>query len=375
MWSRTHAPVPLVDPEKLQFCITHGLNVLLQGRHGVGKTTAIRQAFGKAGLNLLIFSGSTMDPWVDFVGVPRPVLRPDGLTVLELIRRPELVDETVDAIFIDEFNRAPAKARNAAMELLQFKSVNGHRFSRLRSVWAAVNPANEDYDTEPLDPAQLDRFHVRIEIPFRPCPVFFTTEFGSAGRAALEWWDSQGEDVQLNISPRRLEYAVRVALIGGPVRDVLPPESNVRSLLQLIEEGPLFDQLKELLTKNDTDGARKIMEHPETGSRAIGHILGSKAAIVFFLPLLSPERLMGLMQNPKVLEMVVRYCATVPEFRNVINLVRNSTPGSPLAKKAEALIKTYRAQLRTDSHPILVSERELTAVQIEKLDPYGRIAE
>jgi hypothetical protein len=57
------------------------------------------------------------------------------------------------------------------------------------------------------------------------------------------------------------------------------------------------------------------------------------------------------------------------------NLVRNSTPGSPLAKKAEALIKTYRVQLRTDSHPILVSERELSAAQIEKLDPYGRIAE
>ena len=98
MWSRTHAPKPLIDSEKLRFCLNNNLNVLLTGGHGVDKTTVVQKVFEDAGMKLLLLSGATMDPWVDFVGVPRPITRGDGSTVLDLVRRPELADDAVDAM-------------------------------------------------------------------------------------------------------------------------------------------------------------------------------------------------------------------------------------------------------------------------------------
>ena len=53
------------------------MNVLLTGEHGVGKTSIVKQAFEEKGLVLneswLYFSGSTLDPWVDFIGIPKEV--------------------------------------------------------------------------------------------------------------------------------------------------------------------------------------------------------------------------------------------------------------------------------------------------------------
>jgi hypothetical protein len=316
-----------------------------------------------------------MDPWVDFVGVPRPLKRRDGKTVLELVRRPELVDEEVDALFIDEFNRAPAKVRNAAMELLQFQSVNGHRFNRLKTVWAAINPGDEEYDTDRLDPAQLDRFHVHIDVPWRPCPDYFIREFGSAGRAALEWWDLQVDEAKNKISPRRLEYALRTALLGGPVRDVLPQEANVRKFLQLMQEGPIFDKLRDLHDRGDREGARELMQDPDTGSRALRHIVGSKVASAFFLPFLDPERLMALLANKDVLDTVVRYAGNVPEFHNVLASLFLSEAESPLKKQARALAKKHGVAVCCDRQPALVpTAGELGASAMRDLDPYGRIA-
>ena len=354
MWSRAHLPIPLVDPERLQFCIKNGLNVLLQGKHGVGKTTLVRQAFQQAGLNLLVFSGPTMDPWVDFVGVPRPVKRKDGKTVLELIRRPELSADEVDGIFIDEFNRAPSKVRNAAMELLQFRSVNGHQFNRLRSVWAAINPGDDRYDADELDPAQLDRFHVKIEVPYKPCPHYFLKEFGGSGKAALEWWDIQTAEAQSKVSPRRLEYAVRIAGMGGPVRDVLPPEANVKLFMQMLEDGPLFEDLRETLAKRDYEAGRRIMHDPANCCQALRLVLGSQAASEFFLPLLDTEKIMSLLGNPTVLETVVKYSERIPEFRNAVILALQSDPSRPLFKKTQSLVKSHKIGLNSHSQLALV---------------------
>jgi len=147
----------------LEFALQNNLNVLLVGKHGVGKTSTVLDVFEKNKINYLYFSAPTMDPWVDFVGVPKEKQDDNGKSYLDLVRPKAFQDDSVEAIFLDEYNRSPKKVRNAVMELIQFKSINGKKFNNLKVIWAAVNPSEEDdtnYDIEEIDPAQLDRFEI-----------------------------------------------------------------------------------------------------------------------------------------------------------------------------------------------------------------------
>lgn len=117
----------MIPQQKLDFWVENNMNVLLKAKHGVGKTHIITDTFKRHNLNYLYFSGSTMDPWVDFVGVPKEFTDENGVTFLDLVRPKSFAYDDVQAIFIDELNRSPAKVRNAIMELLQFKSINGKK--------------------------------------------------------------------------------------------------------------------------------------------------------------------------------------------------------------------------------------------------------
>jgi len=94
-----------VVKNKLDFWIKHHWNVLFKGKHGVGKTSLVTEAFNRANLCWRYFSAATMDPWVDFIGVPKSVTDDFGNEVLELIRPKDFADDRVEAIFFDEFNR------------------------------------------------------------------------------------------------------------------------------------------------------------------------------------------------------------------------------------------------------------------------------
>ena len=154
-----------VRDEKLDFWLEHEQNVLFVGKHGVGKTAMIKSCFERHDLVLgetfLYFSASTLDPWVDLVGVPKERItdkvpeafsiikelaaidlemayewveknwhlgsdackkvvshaldRQDGLTYLDLVRPKAFAQAKVEALFFDEFNRSPKKVRNAVM--------------------------------------------------------------------------------------------------------------------------------------------------------------------------------------------------------------------------------------------------------------------
>ena len=78
-----------ITNNKLDFWLKKNKNVLLIGNHGVGKTSIVMDGFERNG------------------------------------------------IFMDEYNRTNPKVRNALMELIQFKSINGRKFPNLKVVWAA----------------------------------------------------------------------------------------------------------------------------------------------------------------------------------------------------------------------------------------------
>jgi hypothetical protein len=274
-----------------------GKNVLLEGKHGTGKTSLVTEVFDKNCKNWLYFSGSTLDPWVDFIGVPKEVKRGNDY-VLSFVLPEKMSDESVEAIFIDEYNRSHKKVRNGTMELIQFKSINGRKFPNLKVVWAAINPNDDDdeiYDVETLDGAQTDRFQIQIKVPFIPDYEYFVQKFGlEHTKSALEWWNGMPDKAKKMVSPRRLDYALEIFREGGDVFDVLPLETNPTKLLATLKVGSLEDKLKSLFKAKNADKAKVFFEQENNFQAALPIIKRNDEYLKFFLPTVDNERISSL---------------------------------------------------------------------------------
>lgn len=281
------------------------MNVLLVGEHGVGKTSIIKQVFEDEGLILneswLYFSGSTLDPWVDFIGIPKEV-EYNGKKCIEIVPPKAFADEgKIQAIFIDEFNRSPSKIRNALLELCQFKSINGRKFPNLKVVWAAINPEDENntYDVERLDPAHKDRFHAnQIVVPYACDMEYFKGKYGEdVASASISWWNALPELIKKQISPRRLDYALHFMSKGIPLEDILPKDSNISKLRQDISNGPVDKKLSKLFETKNFKEAKLFLNVENNYLSAIKIIDGNKKYMEFFIPLLKKEKICLLISD------------------------------------------------------------------------------
>ena len=302
----------MIKPAQLDFFIKHNYNVIFEGEHGVGKTAIIKEAFDRNKLTWLYFSASTMDPWVDFIGVPK---EEDGF--LKLIR-PKILSKPVDAIFLDEYNRSGKKVRNAVMELIQFGTINGEPLAGIKMVWVAVNPEDDakTYDVERLDPAQADRFVVKVNIPYKPVASYFKGKYGELGRYAISWWNELPTKQKKMVSPRRLDYALDMYINKGDLHYVLDQSTNIPKLLEQLKLGPVSDRLNTLVSSKSDDEITKFFEQENNFSSCIKTILGNSAMISKFMPLLPYEKvamlgnkhkkvaefIVGNLNNPKILE-------------------------------------------------------------------------
>jgi len=288
-----------LKPNHFDFWIENNLNVLLTGKHGVGKTAMVVSAFERNNLKYKYFSASTMDPWVDFIGVPKEKTDENGNSYLDLVRPQEFQDDEVEAIFMDEFSRAHKKVRNAVMELIQFKSINGRKFKNLKIVWAAINPEDDEdfnYDVDALDPAQEDRFHIQVEVPYQPDIAWFRNNFGEQlANSAVSWWNELPPKVQNSVTPRRLEYALKVYGAKGNLRHVLPGSSNVSKLMRVLSDGPIQDKLVALASRKKLVEARDFIKVENNYRDGLPYIVQSKKLREFFVPLFGKEKLSNLM--------------------------------------------------------------------------------
>lgn len=273
----------MINNEKLDFWVKNNLNVLITGEHGVGKTAIVEETFQRNGLKIfdidtfdqetndkqmyyLYFSAATMDPYVDLIGVPREQNRDmnDGtrFTYLDLLRPLPLALDRIAGIIMDELNRADMKVRNAVMEIIQFKSINGKKFKNLRFVWGMINPETKDktYDVERLDPAQVDRFHIHTEIDFKPDKQYFTRKFGEEqAKVALDWWNGIKPEVKSLCSPRRLDYAISIHNMGGSLRDVINKKLSVQKLEDTLKNGLAREKLATLIDQNRLEEAEEFL--------------------------------------------------------------------------------------------------------------------
>lgn len=239
-----------------------GYNVLLSGKHGVGKTAIIKEVFGevfgKQQENWKYYSASTMDPWVDFIGIPKNYTKDDGREVFTIIPPEDFTgEEEIQALFFDEINRADEKTLNAIMELIQFKSINGRKFPHLKCVWAAENPADDDdndYSVMELDPAQKDRFQIQLSVPYKLNKKYFVNKFGKDFYdISSNWWENNKK----YISPRKLDDMLSGYQKGFSMEDFSHYNKGIRELQFNLSSLNNLKQIQSVIDTGDNEAIRK----------------------------------------------------------------------------------------------------------------------
>ena len=308
----------LVDQKKLDLYVDKNFNVLFEGERGVGKTSIIYKTFEKAGLRVKYFSAPTMDPWTDLVGVPTTITRADGKEVLRLVPPEDFADDKYDVIFIDELNRAPKKVMNALMELIQFKTINGRPYN-IKMIWAAINPHNEDeeYHVEPLDPAVEDRFQIKIKFPYKVDIDFFKKSHGQVGEIFCHWWNNQPQNIQKEISPRRLYDAAGFHLDGGDLEDMIT-SGNVKKLKEDLKSVSQLLMLEKDYNEQKVHASKSVLSK-NYSVQVSKYLKSNKDIFEFFLPHIDKEWLAQEFTNKdKVYEYMINIGNSNSEPQNTI---------------------------------------------------------
>ena len=308
--------------ELLEHAALNGFNVLLEGRPGTGKTAFVTQALDNLGWNWKYFSASTMDPHLHLIGIPREV---NGR--MEMLLPADIDFDNLEAIFLDEYNRSNKKVRNAVLELIQFKSINGKKFPKLKVIFAAINPDDDEeftYDVEKLDQAQRTRFHQTIPVPNEPCDVYFKEKHGSVGVLAVKWWEGQDQKVKNLVSPRSLEYIVEVFVAKGDIKYVLGgSEINTGELAQYLAKPDPVQVLDDLCNESKTK--KKAFFRDNNDFKHVRSELFDKDRYLDELSCYVPdEELMVAMRETKGNKFIGYVASNVDKFKHLITPVLNN---------------------------------------------------
>jgi MoxR-like ATPase len=132
-------------------------NIMLIGKHGIGKSEIITQFFRERGRRVVaFFLGQMSDPG-DLIGL----MHKDEATGRSLFLPPYWwphPDEPI-VLFLDELNRARPEILQAVHDLALNKTLAGKQLPAGSIVIAAVNEG-EEYQLTELDPALVSRFNL-----------------------------------------------------------------------------------------------------------------------------------------------------------------------------------------------------------------------
>lgn len=165
-----------IDPivsRKLQVLLESGLNILLDGPQGCGKTVLARTISESLSMDFVFFNCGAVIEASDFLATVQVRASETGQPVMDFVKTEVL--EAIEAastdrsrrflVFLDEFNRCQESARNALMPALDstrriFHPIENRFIEIPENVQfvAAVNRGNEFTGTFGIDAAQLDRF-------------------------------------------------------------------------------------------------------------------------------------------------------------------------------------------------------------------------
>ena len=132
-------------------------NIMLAGRHGIGKSEILTEYFSKSGMKVIaLFLGQMSDPG-DLIGLPNKDEKTGKTEFMPPYWFP--VDGKPIVLFLDELNRARPEVLQTIMDLALNRKLAGKNLPKGSRIIAAVNEG-EEYQLTDLDPALVSRFNI-----------------------------------------------------------------------------------------------------------------------------------------------------------------------------------------------------------------------
>ena len=137
-------------------------NVMLVGKHGIGKSEILTKYYKNEGMKVVtLFLGQMSDPG-DLIGLPNKNEKTSKTDFMPPYWFP--TDEKPIVLFLDELNRARPEVLQTIMDLTLNRTLAGRRLPDGSRIISAVNDG-EEYQLTDLDPALVSRFNI---YNFRP---------------------------------------------------------------------------------------------------------------------------------------------------------------------------------------------------------------
>ncbi len=199
-------------------------SILLKAKHGVGKSSTVKQAAVEEGWGFEDVRLSQCDVG-DIKGLP---YREGNTTYFAKPKWWPRDSKSKGILFLDELNRASKDVTQAVFELCLDRSLDGDKLPDGWKVVSAIN-ADEEYDVMEMDPALSDRF--------------FHIEFEPSVSEWLEWANNDG-----NVHQSIVQFVARnTNLLDPPVGNleagkIYPSRRSWEALSEFIVQ---FDLLKE----------------------------------------------------------------------------------------------------------------------------------
>ena len=132
-------------------------NIMLTGKHGIGKSQILEKFFASRGERVVIlFLGQMSDPG-DLIGLPHLNEKTGKTEFMPPFWFP--TDNKPVVLFLDELNRARPEVLQTIMDLTLNRTLAGRKLPEGSRVISAVNDG-EEYQLTDLDPALVSRFNI-----------------------------------------------------------------------------------------------------------------------------------------------------------------------------------------------------------------------
>ena len=137
-------------------------NLMLVGRHGIGKSEIITNYYEEKGMTVVpLFLGQMADPG-DLIGIPNKNEHTGKTEFMPPWWFP--LDGKPIVLFLDELNRARPELLQTIMDLVLNRTLAGRRLPEGSCIVSAVNEGYQ-YQLTDLDPALVSRFDI---VSFQP---------------------------------------------------------------------------------------------------------------------------------------------------------------------------------------------------------------